>query len=126
MEFKGIISKIIKRSGTSQSTGKEWTRTGFVFEFKEHDTDPWFDKVYLEPWQEDIIAQLKEGATAKVGFRHATTVYGERIYNDVRINSFELIATKSQQTEQQSAEQKPQQTQMEFTPPKEKEDDLPF
>lgn len=49
MEFKGIISKVVERSGTSQSTGKEWKRTGFVFEFKEHDTDPWFDKVYLEP-----------------------------------------------------------------------------
>lgn len=125
MEFKGIISKVIKRSGTSASTGKEWTRTGFVFEFKEHDTDPWFDKVYLEPWQEDIIAKLKEGAWAKVGFRHATTTYGDRIYNDVRINSFELIETKSQQTEQ--AEPKPQQTQMEFAPPtEEKADDLPF
>ena len=122
MEFKGIISKVIKRSGTSASTGKEWTRTGFVFEFKEHDTDPWFDKVYLEPWQEDIIAQLKEGAWAKVGFRHATTTYGERIYNDVRINSFELLRNPEQLTTKAAEPQAVEK----LTPPEPKEDDLPF
>jgi hypothetical protein len=121
MEFKGIISKVVERSGTSQSTGKEWKRTGFVFEFKEHDTDPWFDKVYLEPWDENIIAQLKEGAQVKVGFRHATTTYGDRIYNDIRMNSFEVLRKKEAEPEPIKFVE-----QTEAIQPTPEGDDLPF
>ena len=79
------------RTGTSQRTGNEWKTQGFVFEYKEHDTDPWHDKVYLETFDEKIMEQLVVGAVAKIGFRHKTREYEGRVFNDVQMNSFTLI-----------------------------------
>ena len=46
MEFIGQIIKVCEpRTGVSERTGNEWKTQGFVVEFKEHDTDPWHDKV---------------------------------------------------------------------------------
>lgn len=92
MEFEGQIIKVCNpRTGTSQRTGNEWKTQGFVFEFKEHDTDPWHDKVYLETFDEKIMEQLVVGAVAKIGFRHKTREYEGRVFNDVQMNSFTLI-----------------------------------
>lgn len=103
MEFEGQIIKVCNpRTGTSQRTGNEWKTQGFVFEYKEHDTDPWHDKVYLETFDEKIMEQLTVGAVAKIGFRHKTREYEGRVFNDVQMNSFTLIgkpidATAAQQ-----------------------------
>ena len=92
MEFEGQIIKVCNpRTGTSQRTGNEWKTQGFVFEYKEHDTDPWHDKVYLETFDEKIMEQLVVGAVAKIGFRHKTREYESRVFNDVQMNSFTLI-----------------------------------
>lgn len=92
MEFTGQIIKVCTpRTGVSERTGNEWKTQGFIFEFKEHDTDHWHDKVYLETFDENIMANLVEGAVAKIGFRHSTRDYNGRAYNDVRMNSFELV-----------------------------------
>lgn len=92
MEFEGQIIKVCNpRTGTSQRTGNEWKTQGFVFEYKEHDTDPWHDKVYLETFDEKIMEQLAVGAVAKIGFRHKTREYEGRVFNDVQMNSFTLI-----------------------------------
>ena len=92
MEFEGQIIKVCTpRTGTSQRTGNEWKTQGFVFEYKEHDTDPWHDKVYLETFDEKIMEQLVVGAVAKIGFRHKTREYEGRVFNDVQMNSFTLI-----------------------------------
>ena len=92
MEFTGQIIKVLpKRSGTSEKTGNQWETQGFVFEYKEHDTDPWHDRVYLETFDTDIMANLVEGAIARVGFRHKTDDYNGRTYNRVQMNSFVLI-----------------------------------
>lgn len=92
MEFEGQIIKVCNpRTGTSQRTGNEWKTQGFVFEYKEHDTDPWHDKVYLETWDEKIMEQLAVGAVAKIGFRHKTREYDGRVFNDIQMNSFTLI-----------------------------------
>lgn len=92
MEFIGQIIKVFEpRSGVSERTGNEWKTQGFIFEFKEHETDPWHDKVYLETFDENIMANLVEGAVAKIGFRHSTRDYNGRAYNDVRMNSFSLV-----------------------------------
>ena len=67
MEFEGQIIKVCEpRTGTSARTGNEWKTQGFVFEYKEHDTDPWHDKVYLETFDENIMKDLAVGACAKV------------------------------------------------------------
>ena len=92
MEFIGQIIKVCEpRTGVSERTGNEWKTQGFVFEYKEHDTDPWHDRVYLETFDENIMMNLVEGAIAKVGFRHSTREYNGRVFNDVRMNNFELV-----------------------------------
>lgn len=92
MEFIGQIIKVCEpRTGVSDKTGNEWKTLGFVFEFKEHDTDPWHDKVYLETFDTNIMQNLVEGAIAKVGFRHSIREYNGRFYNEVRMNKFELV-----------------------------------
>lgn len=92
MEFEGQIIKVCNpRTGTSQRTGNEWKTQGFVFEYKEHNTDPWHDKVYLETFDDKIMEQLVVGAVAKIGFRHKTREYEGRVFNDVQMNSFTLI-----------------------------------
>ena len=99
MEFEGQIIKVCNpRTGTSQRTGNEWKTQGFVFEFKEHDTDPWHDKVYLETFDEKIMEQLVVGAVAKIGFRHKTREYEGRVFNDVQMNSFTLIGKPMEAT----------------------------
>ena len=91
MEFTGQIIKVLpKRSGMSERTGNQWETQGFVFEYKEHDTDPWHDRVYLETFDTNIMANLVEGAIARVGFRHKTEDYNGRTYNRVQMNSFVL------------------------------------
>mgnify|MGYP002518143184 FL=1 len=99
MEFEGQIIKVCNpRTGTSQRTGNEWKTQGFVFEYKEHDTDPWHDKVYLETFDEKIMEQLVVGALAKIGFRHKTREYEGRVFNDVQMNSFTLIGKPMEPT----------------------------
>lgn len=101
MEFTGQIIKVLpKRSGTSERTGNAWETQGFIFEYKEHDTDPWHDRVYLETFDTNIMANLVEGAVAKVGFRHKTDEYNGRTYNRVQMNSFELIGKPMEATAQ--------------------------
>ena len=79
---------------------------GFVVEFKEHDTDPWHDKVYLETFDTNVMDKLVEGAIVKVGFRHSVREYNGRSYNEVRMNNFELQGApmESRQPAQQAAQ----------------------
>ena len=136
MEFEGQIIKVCEpRTGTSARTGNEWKTQGFVFEFKEHDTDPWHNKVYLETWDENIMKDLAVGACAKVGFRHKTREYEGRVYNDVQMNSFTLIGKPMEATQQPaggvSAAQPNNNTQPQQPAPSapannEQADDLPF
>ena len=138
MEFEGQIIKVCNpRTGTSQRTGNEWKTQGFVFEYKEHDTDPWFDRVYLETFDTNIMNNLVEGAVAKIGFRHKTREYEGRVFNDVQMNSFTLIgkpmdATAAPQqpaggvsTATAANTPQPQQT-APSAPANEQADDLPF
>lgn len=139
MEFEGQIIKVCNpRTGTSQRTGNEWKTQGFVFEFKEHDTDPWFDRVYLETFDTNIMNNLVEGAVAKIGFRHKTREYEGRVFNDVQMNSFTLIGKPMDATAatQQPAggvsaapatnTPQPQQNAPSAPANNEQEDDLPF
>ena len=149
MEFTGQIIKVLpKRSGTSERTGNQWETQGFVFEYKEHVTDPWHDRVYLETFDTNIMANLVEGAIARVGFRHKTEDYNGRTYNRVQMNSFVLTGkpmeanqpaqgANGQPVAQQPAPQPQGQQQAPFPPAVDangnqqnqeggKDDDLPF
>lgn len=150
MEFEGRISRVLPvRSGTSQRG--EWKALPFVFEYFETGDQRWPDRVLLETMDTNIMAQigayLKKGADGKavvengdcvlqaelkckVGFSHGVRQYdrqdGSRAtINNVSVYKFEvlgeLVATGSQQTEQQPAASQPA-----AEPAKVEEDDLPF
>ena len=58
MEFDGRIIRVLPtRSGTSQN-GNEWKRLPFVFAYYENGEQRWEDKVLLETWDTNIMAQI--------------------------------------------------------------------
>lgn len=124
MEFKGKVRKLLPiRSGTSQRTGNEWRALPFVFEYFEHESDPWPDTVLLETFDDKVIDNLQEGMEVICGFRHRTREYEDRTFNDIRLNKIESIRKAAQI---QVPEQPP------VAPPpaepvsQQKEEDLPF
>ena len=69
MEFEGRIQRVLPvRSGTSKN-GNEWKTLPFVFEYFERPDDRWSDKVLLETFDTNIMAQighyLKKGPDGK-------------------------------------------------------------
>lgn len=150
MEFEGRIQRVLPvRSGTSQKG--EWKTLPFVFEYFESGEQRWSDKVLLETFDTNIMAQigkyLKKGPDGKAviengecvllcelkcrcGFSHSVRNFDRQdgskaTINDVKLYKFELIA--AQQT-QQPAQQQAAAT---FPPPypqpaAQENDDLPF
>ena len=78
-----------ERKGTSERTGNEWKTQGFVFEYFEQPTDRYSDKVYLETFDENVMAQLTEGLPVLIGFGHNVEDYNGRTYNRLRMYKFE-------------------------------------
>lgn len=155
MEFEGRIQRVLPvRSGTGKNG--EWKQLPFVFEYFESDEQRWSDKVLLETFDTNIMAQigayLKKGADGKVvvengecvllgelkckcGFSHNVRRFERQdgtkaTINDLRLYKFEVLAqgAPAQPQAQQPAFQ-PSQPQMPFTPPQQgggDDDDLPF
>ena len=97
MEVIGQIIKVCEaRTGTSERTGNEWKAQGFIVEFKENETDRYFDKVYLETFRQSVIEQLVEGAEVKIGFGHNAKEYNGRYYNEVNLYKFEVLGAPMQ------------------------------
>ena len=127
MEFEGRIQRVLPvRSGTSQRG--EWKTLPFVFEYFESGEQRWSDKVLLETFDTNIMAQigkyLKKGPDGKAvvengecvllcelkcrcGFSHSVRTFDKQdgtkaTINDLRLYKFELIAAQqTQQTAQQ-------------------------
>lgn len=60
MEFEGRITKVLPvRSGTSQR-GNEWKILPFVFSYYENADQRWEDKVLLETFDTNIMAQIAQ------------------------------------------------------------------
>lgn len=130
MEFEGRIQRVLPaRSGTGQN-GNEWKRLPFVFEYFESGEQRWSDKVLLETFDTNIMAQigkyLKKGPDGKAvvengecvllcelkcrcGFSHSVRTFDKQdgtkaTINDLRLYKFELItAQQTQQAAQQQA-----------------------
>ena len=130
MEFEGRIQRVLPaRSGTGQN-GNEWKRLPFVFEYFESGEQRWSDKVLLETFDTNIMAQigkyLKKGPDGKAvvengecvllcelkcrcGFSHSVRTFDKQdgtkaTINDLRLYKFELItAQQTQQAVQQQA-----------------------
>ena len=128
MEFQGRIQIVLPvRSGTSQRG--EWKTLPFVFEYFESGEQRWSDKVLLETFDTNIMAQigkyLKKGPDGKAviengecvllcelkckcGFSHSVRTFDKQdgtkaTINDLRLYKFELIA--AQQTQQPAPQQ---------------------
>ena len=118
------------RQGVSERSGNEWKSQGFIFEYFENPTDRYSDKVYLETFDENIIAQMQENLTVRIGFGHHVREYtnqqGKTMQiNEMRIYKFELMAqpanqgaqaANTHQAAQQAAAQQATQQQAPFPP----------
>ena len=123
MEFDGRISRVLPvRSGTSQRG--EWKALPFVFEYFETEDQRWSDKVLLETFDTNIMAQigayLKKGADGKavvengecvlmyelkcrIGFSHSVRDFDKQdgtkgTSNNIRCYKFEIAGQQGQQT----------------------------
>jgi hypothetical protein len=155
MEFEGRIQRVLPvRSGTSQRG--EWKALPFVFEYFESQDQRWSDKVLLETFDTNIMAQigayLKKGADGKAvvengecvmlgelkckcGFSHSVRSFDKQdgtkaTINDLRLYKFEVLAPGAAVAQQhtQQPEFQPQ-AQMPFGSPQQgggENDGLPF
>lgn len=91
MQFQGRIYKLFPvQSGTSQRG--EWTKQDFIFEYFEHPTDRYADRVLLSIMNDRIKEyDLHEGDEVNIGFGHNTREYQGRYFNDVRLYHFEKV-----------------------------------
>ena len=128
MEFEGRISRVLPvRSGTSQKG--EWKVLPFVFEYFETGDQRWPDRVLLETFDTNIMAQigpyLKKGTDGKavvendecvllyelkcrIGFSHSVRSFDRQdgtkaTVNDVRCYKFEIVGQQGQQPAAQAA-----------------------
>ena len=155
MEFEGRIQRVLPvRSGTSQRG--EWKTLPFVFEYFESGEQRWSDKVLLETFDTNIMAQigkyLKKGQDGKAivengecvllcelkcrcGFSHSVRTFDKQdgtkaTINDVRLYKFEIVAAQqTQQSAQQQAAPFPPQVDAQGNPITNQGgnyDDLPF
>jgi hypothetical protein len=122
MEFEGRISRVLPaRSGISQRG--EWKALPFVFEYFETGDQRWPDRVLLETFDTNIMAQigayLKKGTDGKavvendecvllyelkcrIGFSHSVRSFDRQdgtkaTVNDVRCYKFEIAGQQGQQ-----------------------------
>ena len=130
MEFIGRIMKVLPvQSGTSQS-GKEWSRQDFIFEYFEHDTDRYSDKVLLSVMNEGIERyDLREGDEVVIGFGCHVREYQGRYYNEPRLYKLEKVRqlrdAAPQSTQAEPTVNQPTESEKSAQGAK-NEDDLPF
>lgn len=116
MEYRGRIYKVLPIQSGKKENGSEWRRQDFIFEYFEHETDRWTDKVVLNIMNERIEQyDIHEGDEVVIGFGHNTRDFNGRYYNELRMYKFEKVNSistpASAQTEQKAED---------------KESDLPF
>lgn len=92
MEFTGRIMKVLPlKSGVSSRTGNEWKTQQFIFEYFENPSDRYSDKVVIETFDTNIMAQLEENATVRIGFGHRYEEYNGNYYNRLTMYKFERL-----------------------------------
>lgn len=89
MVFEGrILTVLPTQSGTSKE-GKAWSKQEFIFEYFEHPTDRFSDKVVLSLMGDNIAKYaLKEGEEVTIGFGHNIHEHQGRYFNDMRMYHF--------------------------------------
>lgn len=92
MEFKGRIERILPRRKGVRNDGTEWQSQEFVFEYYEHETDWYSNKVMLSVMNDRIAEyDLHEGEEVIIGFGHNVRDWKGKLFNEFRIYKFEKI-----------------------------------
>ena len=122
-----------KQEGVSERTGNAWAHQSFVFEYFEDPNQRYSDKVLLQTFDTNVMAQLEENAQVRIGFGHGIRDYirdGKTSYfNEPRMYKFERL--DANQADPQPAPQTEHPAAAPFPPAQpqqsdEKKDDLPF
>lgn len=136
MEFEGRILKVLpKQEGVSERTGNPWATQEFVFEYHEHPTDRYADRVLLRTFDTNHMAQLQEGMQVRIGFGHTTRDFTKdgktSTFNELRLYKFEPLSkpadgTKEPEPTNSPSERENAPTGNENNPNPSNGDDLPF
>lgn len=128
MEFKGRIYKVMPITEGVNRAGDKWQKQEFLFEYFEHDTDRYTDKVALSIMNERIReCDLHEGEEVTIGFGHTVREYQGRYYNDIRC--YKIEKADSMQVPPAQADDAPKYVEGTNTAQEEKQeenDNLPF
>ena len=130
MEFKGRIYKVMPITEGVNRAGDKWQKQEFLFEYFEHDTDRYTDKVALSIMNERIKeCDLHEGEEVTIGFGHTVREYQGRYYNAIRC--YKIEKADSMQVPPAQADDAPKYVEGTNTAPKveakqEENDNLPF
>jgi hypothetical protein len=93
MVFKGRIYKLFPVQSGRSAAGNDWKKQEFVFEYYEHETDRYSDKVLLSVMNAKVDEYaLKEGDEVTIGFGHYVEEYQGRWYNRLRVYHFDRVA----------------------------------
>lgn len=131
MEFKGRIYKVMPITEGVNRAGDKWQKQEFLFEYFEHDTDRYTDKVALSIMNERIKeCDLHEGEEVTIGFGHTVREYQGRYYNDIRCYKIEKanrgIAARLEAMQKQVEEMQITGTNTAQEAKQEENDNLPF
>lgn len=134
MEFEGRIIRVLPTRGGTSQRGNEWKALPFIFAYYENPDQRWEDKVLLETFDTNVMAQIAQyceiGADKKVvmengsvklktldikckcGFSHntkdITTQSGEqRVINEMRCYKLEIAGHAQTQQPAQQYQQQP-------------------
>lgn len=103
MEFKGRIYKVMPITEGVNRAGDKWQKQEFLFEYFEHDTNRYTDKVALSVMNERIKeCDLHEGEEVTIGFGHTVREYQGRYYNDIRCYKIEKAILEDKYKENQN------------------------
>lgn len=101
MEFTGRILKVFTPVTGVSKAGNEWKKQEFIFEFFEHETDRWSDKVLLSLMNQSVDEHnLVEGEEVRIGFDHAVREYNGRFFNELRLYRLEKVSDAARITPQ--------------------------
>jgi hypothetical protein len=134
MEFKGRIYRLLPKQSGQRTDGTTWQKQNFIFEYFEHKTDTWSDKVLLNVMGDNIAKyDLHEGDEVVIEFRHRVREWNDKYFNELLINNLEKSTTTTHVDAGAVSQPQPSNsTQQKENAPtvqgKEegKEDDLPF
>ena len=92
MTLKGRIYKVFPVQQGTSAAGNPWAKQEFIFEYFEHPTDRYTDKVLLSVMNDRIKEyDIHEGDEVRIGFGHRVREYNGRHFNEVSMYHFEKV-----------------------------------